>query len=621
MRNIEKWIYSIVLVLFVCSCENKDMVEPQNTRQVLLTAHIDEESITRISLQEKGALDFIAKWKESDNVHIFIEQNKNIEDLGLCAIHNISADGKSCKINMTLPANINNEKPYILYGFCGKTAKLENGKIIVDGGLVRTPLNTLQVPVWFTATGGPKSLNVNFKHLGAYELTHFINKTSKIVSIAHRGYKTANEWATSTKDMKLADKVEVDASHPQTGSSAVVSIPAGSSAVIASWYIPTGKKLNEVTLLATIDGKEVQTTNTKTSSVAIESGKAYHLYATWNGKQLTFGKEEIDVEKLSLSQASVQLKVNETASVSIIGGSGSYSVQNSKPTVAKAELEGKNLHIKALTTGNTTITVMDSKTKEKVTLTVNVTNDDDEDNPLIGKTGNPIFDELIANMVYVAGGTFNMGATSEQEIEANDSEKPVHQVTLSSFYICKYEVTQDLWEEVMGENPSNNKGAKLPLEEVSWNDCWAFIKTLNAKTGMNFRMPTEAEWEYAARGGRKTYHNKYAGGVKIDKLAWYIGNSEGKTHEVGLLVPNELGLYDMSGNVAEWCQDYVANYSAESQTNPTGPTTPPGGEYRIVRGGSYIRGASFCRVSFRWSGSPSYVGSDVGLRLVLPLSY
>lgn len=618
MRNIKLWIYSIVLVLLVISCVNKDVVEPQQTRQIRLTAHFDEELLTRVSLQENGALGFITKWKESDNVHIFVEQNNKLEDLGLCGISNISADGKSCAINVTLPANINAENSYNLYGFCGKTAKLQNGKIIVDGALVRTPLNALQVPVWFTITGGPQSLSVNFKHLGAYEMTHFINKTSKTISIAHRGYKTTNEWTSATKSIKLDDKVEVDVSHPQTGLSGVVSVPAGSSAIITSWYMPTGKKMNGATLLATINGKEVQSTNTKTSNVDIESGKAYHLYATWNDKQLAFGNEEINVEKLSLSQASVQLKVNESASIYVLGGSGSYTLQNSKPTVAKATLEGTNMQIKALTKGSATITVIDNTTKEKVTLTVNITAGEDDDNPLTSRTGNPIFDKLIANMVYVGGGTFDMGATPEQELFAEDNERPVHKVTLSSFYICKYEVTQDLWEEVMGENPSRTKGSNLPLENVSWKDCRAFIKTLNAKTGMNFRMPTEAEWEYAARGGRKTYYNKYAGGVKIDKLAWYVENSERKTHEVGLLAPNELGLYDMSGNVWEWCQDFYGNYSAENQNNPTGLTD---GSYNVARGGSCSHEANFCRVSFRGFCVEGDKRGDIGLRLALSLTH
>ena len=195
---------------------------------------------------------------------------------------------------------------------------------------------------------------------------------------------------------------------------------------------------------------------------------------------------------------------------------------------------------------------------------------------------------LTANMVYVSGGTFTMGATSEQGSDAYDGEKPVHSVTLSSFYICKYEVTQALWKAVMGSNPSNWKGDDLPVETVSWDDCQTFIRKLNALTGKNFRLPTEAEWEFAARGGNNSRGYKYAGSNNIETVAWYDGNSGNKTHVVGTKSPNELGLYDMSGNVWEWCQDRYGSYSGASQTNPTGASS---GSNRVLRGGCCGRSA------------------------------
>ena len=217
-------------------------------------------------------------------------------------------------------------------------------------------------------------------------------------------------------------------------------------------------------------------------------------------------------------------------------------------------------------------------------------------------------------MVYVSGGTFTMGATSEQGSDAWDDEKPTHSVTVSGFYICKYEVTQALWQAVMGSNPSKWKGDNLPVEMVSWNDCQSFIRKLNALTGKNFRLPTEAEWEFAARGGNNSRRYKYAGSNNIGDVAWYTDNSGSKTHVVGTKSPNELGIYDMSGNVWEWCQDWKGSYSSASQTNPTGASS---GSYRVLRGGSWDSSAWLLRSSLRYGGAPDYRFGDRGLRLVL----
>ena len=225
-----------------------------------------------------------------------------------------------------------------------------------------------------------------------------------------------------------------------------------------------------------------------------------------------------------------------------------------------------------------------------------------------------IIQRLVKNMVYVEGGTFTMGATSEQGSDALSDEKPTHQVTLSSFSIGKYEVTQEEWEAVMGNNPSSFKGAKRPVENVSWSDCHQFIRKLRTLTGKNFRMPTEAEWEYAARGGNKSRGYKYSGSNILDDVGWYDSNSSSSTHDVGQLDPNELGLYDMSGNVREWCADWYGSYDSNSQSNPIGSSS---GSLRVNRGGGWYHFAGSCRVSIRFSGSPGITFSILGLRLAL----
>ena len=219
-------------------------------------------------------------------------------------------------------------------------------------------------------------------------------------------------------------------------------------------------------------------------------------------------------------------------------------------------------------------------------------------------------------MVAVEGGTFQMGAP-DSDTEADIDEKPQHAVTLSDFYIGETEVTQALWKAVMGSNPSNFVGDQLPVEKVSWYDCQTFIRKLNEMTGQTFRLPTEAEWEYAARGGNQSKGYKYSGSNDIDLVVWYIHNSGYRSHEVATKTANELGLYDMSGNVAEWCQDWYSSdyYSSEAQTNPTGPAT---GAYRVHRGGTYDEKAKFCRVLRRRCSNPSYsIDMCLGLRLVM----
>ena len=218
------------------------------------------------------------------------------------------------------------------------------------------------------------------------------------------------------------------------------------------------------------------------------------------------------------------------------------------------------------------------------------------------------------NMVWVEGGTFRMGATSEQDGDAYDNEKPAHSVTLSSYYIGKTEVTQALWKAVMGSNPSEFKGDNRPVESVSWDDCQAFIRKLNALTGQNFRLPTEAEWEFACRGGNNSRGYKYSGSNYIDNVAWHDGNFGDKTHPVATKSPNELGIYDMSGNVWEWCADWYGDYSSGRQTNPKGPYD---GSYRVRRGGSWGFDAWCCRSSARDSAGPTYRFYYLGLRLAL----
>jgi formylglycine-generating enzyme required for sulfatase activity len=243
-------------------------------------------------------------------------------------------------------------------------------------------------------------------------------------------------------------------------------------------------------------------------------------------------------------------------------------------------------------------------------------------------------------MVKVEDGTFTMGCTDD---ECYDWELPTHKVTLSDFYIGKYEVTQKEWQDVMGksllqkanENGRSNSiygvGDNYPMYYVSWFDIVGtsgtsevingikyyangFIYKLNQKTGKKYRLPTEAEWKYAARGGASSKGYKYSGSNNVDAVAWYWGNSEiiYRCSPVGTKQANELGIYDMSGNVSEWCADWYGSYSSATQTNPTGPST---GSNRVICGGSWNSYASYARVSYRFNYDPSSRYDFIGFRV------
>ncbi|MCQ2349899.1 MAG: SUMF1/EgtB/PvdO family nonheme iron enzyme [Paludibacteraceae bacterium] len=235
------------------------------------------------------------------------------------------------------------------------------------------------------------------------------------------------------------------------------------------------------------------------------------------------------------------------------------------------------------------------------------------DRPLTFAVGNVEF-----TMIFVNGGTFTMGAP-DSDTQAFPSEKPAHQVTVSSYYIGETEVTQELWQAIMGTNPSEVSNSTLPVENVSWNDCQEFITKLNEQfsdlfNNRLFRLPTEAEWEYAARGGEKSQGYLYSGSNNIGEVAWYGDDSNNTTHPVKQKKPNELGIYDMTGNVWEICQNFFYPYTDTAETDPQGPTE---GHEHGLRGGGYKNDERNSRNANRGGFYPDNNSHDKGLRLVL----
>lgn len=223
--------------------------------------------------------------------------------------------------------------------------------------------------------------------------------------------------------------------------------------------------------------------------------------------------------------------------------------------------------------------------------------------------------EIVDNLVAVEGGTFQMG--SNDELASND-EHPVHAVTLSNYRIAKFTVTRKQWRAIMRDwlqwNGNYGTGDDLPATNLDMDDVQRFLETVNRLATLNLRLPTEAEWEYAARGGKKSHGTSYSGSDNADAVAWHQGNGCNVLHPVGSLQPNELGLYDMSGNVWEWCSDWYGTYSADAQTNPQGPNY---GDRRVVRGGSFSYEAPYSRVSQRKSTFPYTQSFALGFRVVM----
>lgn len=345
----------------------------------------------------------------------------------------------------------------------------------------------------------------------------------------------------------------------------------------------------------------LQITLSKEAKTALAStmGKEATNQNSVNSQNVKFFGKVVDVNGEPIIGAAI--KENGTDNWAITDMEGNFFIDAKSPTVTITVLYvgWQSKQVELIAGHKEQITLIENKKKESETA---------------NSISIPVKDGINIEMIKVEAGTFMMGATKEVK-EPYKIELPAHEVLLTEdYYIGKYEVTQALWNVVMDSKYSTNDGDLLPKNYVSWNDCQEFIEKLNKITGLKFRLPTEAEWEYAARGGKKSKRYLYSGSNNVLDVAWYDGNSSNKRHPVGTKQANELGIFDMGGNVSEWCQDLWGQYQNDSQINPLGSSA---GTKHVLRGGNYFFDIRICYLSYRMFAESNYKDAFNGFRLAL----
>lgn len=556
MNKIKLFCCCIALALGSCTNDDNPSTNADD-RTIVFTLALpadDGTTVTRANLNEKDRLSYFVSWSQGEKITLFFDYNTKIYVAeGRIIPHSYSSHTAS--FSAELPKEINRYASYTVYGVCGKGGRVLSNVPNFYAGMIRKPIKELMAPIWFKANViGKWPESITCSHLGAYEILHFKNKTNNAVNITFEGYQCQEPWYNQYAVYDpYGDKLYTGIQNLPT-SELQLDPPTATvytDVQFCSWYIPTGKKVKDAVLKMTIDGKKVSSVNTMSSDIDIQAGRAYHLYATWDGQKLTQGIAAFtDPLRLSVSQLTMPLDGRATAD--ILSGNGSYTVETSNEDVASAFWGDGVIKIFSYYEGSATITVTDNFSKEKQTIQINVVNQ-----------ANNLYGRIMQDMVLVEPGTFIMGVPGNDEFCS-----PAHQVTITKpYYIGKYEVTRKLYHEVMSS--SNESEVQYPdcaVGFMAWCDVRGFLTTLNQKTGKYFRLPSNAEWEYAARGGKYSRGYVFPGSNDWEEVSnrTFIDN----TNPVGTKRPNELGLYDMSGGMVEWVEDYPYEYTSEPETDP-----------------------------------------------------
>lgn len=609
-----KKIYSILAILYLftaVSCTDHTDNPLPNDRTIVFSLSLPDESHaqTRAQLVEKDYRNFTVKWNVGDVMTLFFHYNA-VYYTSEGRVISVSNSGKTAQFSVQLPEEIDPKGAYRVYGVSGKNGTILNKRPQIYVGMVRSTPEDFQVPVFFSAAIArqwPKDIICS--HLGAYEILHFKNKSINTVSVTFNGFNSEKPWyyvyaAYNPIDDKLFPGISNVPSSELRENTPTTKIPTESTAQFYCWYIPTGEKMQEATLVMDIDGKTIASSNTKSSDIDIQKGKAYHLYATWNGQELIQGLETY-TDRLRLSASELTMPLDGEATVNILSGNGSYSVETSDSKTAVGYMSRGTVKIRSAYPGEATITVTDDFTSEKKEVKVTVVPTDDN-----------LYGRIMQDMILVEPGTFIMGIDGPEE----DFCSPAHQVTIKRpYFIGKYEVTRKLYYEVCNDEiPENIENPDWGIGQLARYEVRDFIIALNKKTKKNFRLPSNAEWEFAARGGIYSKGYTYSGSNELSDVAVMREGSSSTEYRtpVGTKRPNELGIYDMTGGMREWVDDYPYEYTSDPETSPRHIPEVDDIYQGIIRFDGEQKGCPIGYwLPYSWTGSRS----DFGFRLMLPV--